>query len=345
MVQKNNEKVVNYMNNKQYPIMLVKEWDKYLVGQNAYKETIAMGIYRHIFKNTTAPIMVVGPTGSGKTYLFQLLKNSKLCPEKYTIMITNISRLTEEGVKGQDLDDVFIQFKQLCQSEHNPECRGLIYIDEIDKIIYPSYVSSGNGDINRNSIIQHQLMQILDGGTIAGISTKNILFVFGGAFHQLDDLKKKGGKHNPIGFTSSSEKNIQDILSDDTFRNKLLEIGFQREFLGRISQIVQLQALNEIELKAILLHPTKGVISQMKNEYASDGIELIVNDDAIDGIVKSVVRENLGARSVKNIVEKILNGAWYHCIAYDYNQIIIDHNVIEGGAVHYKKKCVSQKIN
>lgn len=322
------------MENKMYPLLLVKELDKYLVGQRAYKETIAMSIYMQCYKETVNPVMVIGPTGSGKSYLFKILMNLRLRPENYTIMSINISRLTEEGIHGQDIDDIFMGFKQLCEMEKNYEYRGLIHIDEIDKLVYSSYVLSGNA--NRNTIIQHQLMQILDGGTIAGVPTKNILFVFSGAFHQLDELDKKEVKQNPIGFVTDKTKD-SSIVSKDSLRNDLLEVGFQREFLGRINQIVKLNALTETELKAILLHPSRGVISRLKRNYASDGIDLVIGDDAIDGIIKAVVSENLGARSVGNIVETILNGAWFHCIANNLNQIVVDKDVIKGGAPKYNK--------
>lgn len=323
------------MENKMFPLKLVKELDKFIVGQRAYKETVAMSIYTQCYKNTVNPIMIIGPTGSGKSYLFKVLKNSKLRPKDYTIMSTNISRLTEEGVHGQDIDDIFVEFKQLCEMEKNYAYRGLIHIDEIDKLVYPSYVSGGNA--NRNSIIQHQLMQILDGGVIAGVPTKNILFVFSGAFHQLDELDEKEVRHIPIGFVTSDDKENNVMFARDSLRNNLLEVGFQREFLGRINQIVKLNALTETELKAILLHPSRGVISKLKQNYASDGIELVIESDAIDGIIKAVVAENLGARSVSNIVETMLSGAWFHCIANNLNQIIVDKDVIRGGTLKYNK--------
>ena len=323
------------MENKTFPLELVKELDRFIVGQRAYKETVAMSIYTQCYKNTVNPVMIIGPTGSGKSYLFKVLKKSKLKPKDYTIMSTNISRLTEEGVHGQDIDDIFVDFKQLCEMEKNKTYRGLIHIDEIDKLVYPSYVSSGNA--NRNSIIQHQLMQILDGGVIAGVSTKNILFVFSGAFHQLDALDEKEIRHNSIGFVTSDNKENNVMFARDSLRNDLLEVGFQREFLGRINQIVKLNALTETELKAILLHPSRGVISKLKQNYASDGIELVIESDAIDGIIQAVVAENLGARSVSNIVETMLSGAWFHCIANNLNQIIVDKEVIRGGALKYNK--------
>lgn len=324
------------MVNKMYPVLLVKELDISIVGQKEYKEAVAMGIYTQCYKDSVKPIMVIGPTGSGKSFLFKILKKTLLKPEKYTIMSFNISRLTEEGVQGQDIDDIFTEYRALCESENNYEYRGLIHIDEIDKLIYPSYVSSGSGSFNRNSQTQHQLMQILDGETIAGVPTNNILFVFSGAFHQLDERKAEA-KCKSIGFNSAFDENPVSSLCKDSLRNDLIEIGFRREFLGRINQIIKIDALNEMELKAILLHPTRGIIAQKKQQYASDGIELIVENDAIDTMISAVMEENLGARSVSNIVEKLLNGAWFNCIANDYNQIIVDAASVMDGKIKYKK--------
>lgn len=337
------------MENKMYPLELVKYLDKYIVGQRSYKETIAMSIYEQCFKNTINrttpinPIMVIGPTGSGKTFLLNVLKDSPLKPLNYTIMSTNVSGLTEAGVHGQDVDDIFAEYKKMCTKEKNYSYRGLIHIDEIDKHISPDYVTGDNGNSNRNEIIQHQLMKILDGDTIAGVPTKNILFVFSGAFYKLDELQKKGLKHNPIGF-AANDKDEKPFVAKDPIRNDLIEIGFQKEFLGRINQIVKINALNEAELKAILLHPSRGVISKLMQNYASDGIELVVEPDAIDGIIKAVIAENLGARSVGNIVETMLNGAWFHCLANGFNRVTIDKNTISNGVVRYEKVDLEKEL-
>ncbi len=315
------------MDEIRYPVELVKTFDKQIVGQYEYKESVAMAIYKQCYKNTTQPIMVIAPTGSGKTFLFDVFKNSSMKPQNYTITSINISRLTEEGVHGQDLDDIFISYKEQCQLEGNRQMRGLIYIDEIDKLISPSIVTNGDTVTNKNAQIQHQLMQILDGGTIAGIDTKKVLFVFGGAFHQLDYIEIPEVRHNPIGFVNTPISTPDDrLLAEKSIRDELLEIGFQREFLGRITKIVRLKALNRTELKAILLHPSRGEISKLKKEYASDGIELEIKDDAVDQILDAVVSENLGARSVSNILEQLLDGVWFRCIANDYNKVVIDKN-------------------
>lgn len=328
--------MANVSLDRSWPVRFKKELDKEVVGQNAYKETIIMGIYRQVNKGHVGPILVVGPTGSGKTFLLQCVRKSKLRPDKYTVMMTNVSRLTEEGIKGPDIDDIFREYAALCKAENNTAYRGMIYLDEVDKIIGPCYVSYGNGEVNRNAAVQHQLMQVLDGGTQAGISTENILFVFGGAFHQLDACKKEEIKQNPIGFCAI-EDTQKVVLTDSTIREQMIGIGFQREFLGRISQVVELEALKKNELLTILMHPSRGVISKLQKEYASDDIELQIKDEAIEDIVNAVIQENLGARSVRNIVEKLLCGAWYKCIENGYDRIIVDKDTVVSGEVKYEK--------
>lgn len=321
---------------KKFPILLKKELDQYIVGQNAYKETMVMNIYRQIYKNSVCPTLVIGPTGSGKTLMFQCLKKAKCIPDKYTIMSVNISRLTEEGVKGPDLDDIFLQFAEMCRAEKNMKYRGIIHIDEIDKLIAPSYASYGESEVNRNATVQHQLMQILDGNTIAGIPTNNILFVFSGAFSQLEQAKNNKKAQHSIGFVKEKEESVKRFC-DESIREKLLKNGFQREFLGRIGQIVELEGLTERELKAILLHPTQGVIKKIEKEYESDGIRLEIEKEVVDGIISLVLQENLGARSAKNVMEEILKGAWYHCIENDFNSIVVGREALKEGKLVFAK--------
>ena len=322
--------------NKKWPVELKHELDKYIVGQNKYKETIAMSIYRHVKSGYVAPVLIKGPTGSGKTFLFQCLKKSKLLPANYTCMMTNVSRLTEEGIKGPDIEDIFVEYKSLCQNEKNMLYRGIIYIDEIDKIISSSVVNTAEGSIDRNATIQHQLMQILDGGKMAGVPTDNILFVFGGAFYKLDEMGEKKTGHRAVGFGKSAENEC--VVKTDTIRERMIELGFQREFLGRIGQIVELEELSKNELLTILMHPTRGLLSKIQKEYEADGIKIYFEPEAIDLIIESVVREKLGARSVRNIVEKLLSGAWYHCIDGEYDKIVINRDSVLTGKINYKKQ-------
>ncbi len=332
----------NNTNRKDLAVKLKKELDGYMVGQNNYKELMAEMVSKHVIDGTVSSAMVIGPTGSGKTMLIEVLRRSKLLPNDYTIMIINVSRTTEEGISGPSLGDYLSKFVSLCKSNGNRQCKGMIYFDEIDKIVMPSYISTSGGSSDKNAPVQHQLMQVLDGGTIDGISVKNIIFVFGGAFHKLDEKSGEQTNHTTIGFISSDITDRGAIIKND-IRDKLIEIGFQREFLGRIEHVCRINALSEKELAVCLLHPVNGVIPKIQRAYEEDGIWLECKSSAIEELIKAIKAQNLGARSVKNIMSSLLEGAWFKCINGDYDHIIIDKNSIVSGEVIYEKCQKSKK--
>lgn len=309
---------------KCWPVRLKYELDRYIVGQNAYKIAVSMGVHRHL-KGIKNSILVLGPTGSGKTYLIQCLKKTRMIPEKFTIMQYNASTLTEAGVKGNDLEDIFSRYQAQCRAEGNRDGKGLIYVDEIDKIITPSYVSTGNGTgtENKNAAVQHQLMQVLDGEKIGGVSTDKVMFVFGGSFAGMNEKKDKSHASVPIGFCSI-QKSKNHECQENTIRERLLDYGFQQEFLGRIDQIVELETLTARELKTIMLHPTQGVLSKMKKEFLEEGVELSLSTGAIDEVIRLAQQENLGARSVRNTLEETLQGRLFECLERGCDKVSLD---------------------
>ncbi len=312
-------------------VSLKREMDRYVVGQDEYKKALIENIYK-VEGGINSALLVIGPTGCGKTYLIEVLKKlaKKTGKKKFTVMISNVSRLTEEGVKGPDLEDIIKDFRMACLSEGNTDYAGVIYLDEVDKLMgQHTLIGSDGTERDSNVIVQHQLMSLLDSGEMAGIPTKNILFVFGGAFYQLQKLQDNSMR--PIGFGTETKVENKTLISGISIREDLIKIGMQREFLGRIGQIVVLDELSREELKAILIHPTKGIISQYKRTFYDDGISLDVENDAIDAIVDEIVKEKLGARSVKNIIEKLLSGVWYDCIEGGFDRIIIDKDVVVEG--------------
>jgi len=327
----------NNTRRKDLAMKIKKELDNKMVGQNNYKELMAELISKHIVDGTTSSAIVIGPTGSGKSMLFSLLRKSKLLPSDYVIMTVNVSRLTEEGISGPSLSDYLTEYANICKAKGNRQCKGLIYFDEVDKIVMPSYISTGSGSSDKNAPVQHQLMQVLDGESIDGVSVKNVLCIFGGAFSKLYEEKEEGKDHKKIGFINDdiSEKNI--IIKND-IRDKLLDIGFQREFLGRLEHVCRINALTEKELAVCLLHPENGIIPQIKRSYEEDGIYLECSPSATKELIKSIKSQNLGARSVKNVMSALLEGAWFKCINGDYDHIIINKNSLLSGEVIYEKK-------
>lgn len=333
--------------NKEFPIKLVKELDKYIVGNDQYKIVLSMAIRDQIFTNKTKSILVMGPTGSGKSYMIEVLEKCKTCPKvNYTIMTEAVDDLTEAGVQGKELSDIFKKYREKCKRENNDSFRGLIFIDEVDKLINPSYVSSGGSSevYNRNAPIQHQLMKILNGQDIYGVPTKNILFVLAGAFYQIDEEVLKVSKHISIGFSTDKAKEDEIVRNEsETVRDKLIKAGMQREFLGRINIIIRLKKLSEKELKTLILHPTRGEIAKVKKDFLTDGIDLDFTTDSINFLVKLAQEEDSGGRAVSNVLEQLLTDAKYMCFKNNYNKIIIDKETIEGKGIKYLKE-ESKKI-
>ncbi|MBR6146863.1 MAG: AAA family ATPase [Lachnospiraceae bacterium] len=323
-------------------INIKKDLDRNMIGQNNYKELMAEILSKHIVDDKVSSSLIIGPTGSGKTFLIDLLRKSKYIPSYYTIMSINVSRLTEEGISGPSLSDYLSEYVSLCKSKLNRQYKGLIYFDEVDKIVMPSYISTSGVSSDKNAPVQHQLMQVLDGGSIDGISVKNTMFVFGGAFHKLDENKEEQSNQNTIGFLSGEISNNNVIIKND-IRDKLIDFGFQREFLGRIQHICRINALTEKELAVCLLHPSNGIISKIQRAYEEDGIRLECKPSAVDELIKAIKAQNLGARSVNNVMLSLLEGAWFKCINGEYDRIVIDKKSILTGEVIYERSNSKEK--
>lgn len=318
--------------NKELIDTIVKELDFWIVGQENYKNVLATEIYLHIRENARNPILIIGPTGSGKSYFFTILENIAKKLENYTIYKANVAMLTEAGVKGEDMEDIFKEFDKKCRAENNKLRRGIIYFDEVDKIIMRSTESynSNNAVINRGEEMQHQIMKFIDGERIGNVETRNILPVFGGTFYGMEKLEEK---KNEFGFLSAGQDTR--IMASKTIREKLYEVGINKEFLGRITNIVTINALDKYELKALLIHPQEGVICKLKESYLKDDIELEVDENAIDCLVEAVIKEGLGARSIKNVLIDILQGTRAKCIREGYSKIIIDKDTVYTGELKF----------
>jgi len=313
---------------------LKRELDMEMIGQNKYKKAVVEAIHK-MECGIRTHILVVGPTGCGKTYLVDLLKKSKeLSKHKYTVSYVNVSRLTEEGYKGKDIEEIEKTYDRDCIQQANFDCYGIVYLDEVDKILEsPDGIRTSNNEGNENGRkLQHQLMSLIE----TNDRFKNAIFILSGAFYQLEDLDI-GEVHKSMGFIKETAEKDSILKTEDSIREKLIEIGFQKEFLGRISQVVVMDALNHDELKAILLHPKKGIISQYKKSMSLDGIKLTIEDSAVEKMIECIQKENLGARSVKNTLDSLLSGVWYDCIAGGYNEIVIDESVINGEKVKLLK--------
>ena len=316
----------------QLAILIKKYLDSRIVGQERYKTRMAMGVTKHLNMGIRSPIMVIGPTGSGKSFTIKCLKECEFIPRNmYSILVHDISRQVPEGICGNTLEDLMNAYKELLKSDNNRSGKGIICLDEADKIL----VTTGYSEIIMKTEVQNQLMNILQGEEIYGVDTSKILFVLCGAFPALDKIEHQSYKQ-PIGFNTQPDEPLH--TPNNTIRDDLIAIGTQRELLGRITSIIKIDPLDERQLRAILLHPQNGVLTGKKNEFLKEQIELEIKDSAVKPIIEMIKRENLGARSVVNVIDQILDDCDYYAIENGYNHIVIDGESIINRAPKYSKK-------